>query len=414
MEKDLTKERQDYDYFNRSAWEPRAVDYTAYRTLFWNEGDAENLPENYMYTPSHLNSLINFVNAGQSDSKKNLIVASQELVRMHNQTDVGNLLSEYLRVSDKSPSNPMGAGGSYNLQSVKGVAIERNMEEIIQTTGFSGDNDPMPGLFNLVSASTGYSQIGYIYKTLGAYADPSAPNSDRIMSVVTSTLGYNSVVFGIDWRHFAKLDNVMRATVDYLNQFGGYVVPIELLSFDAEPVGNRVELRWTTGSEKGSAYFDVERREVKNGISAEFSKIDQVKASGESIDEIHYGPVFDKNVKFGGEYVYRLKMVDKDGATKYSDEKTVRIDQGNASLWMSEILPNPVQGQLKVRVTLGESIADMIIYDMSGRELKHQSITNNGIEQEVSIDVSIIPAGTYTLAMKCGEQVLTRPFTIVR
>ena len=414
MEKDLTNNRQDYDYFNRSAWEPRAVDYTAYRSLFWNEGDAENQSESYLYTPGHINSLINFLDAGRSDSKKNIIIASQELVRMYRETHLGDFLKDYIRVIDTLPSNPMGAGTSYNNLKVKGVAILRNIEQPLLNTGFSGDADPLPGLMFLKQGSTGYSQIGYIYESLGSFLPPDAPNSMRTMSVVTSTLGYNSIIFGVDWRHFTKLEDMMRATVDYLNEYGGYVVPIELLSFDAEPVGNRVELRWTTGSEKGSAYFDVERREIKNSISTEYSKIDQVKASGESVDEIHYGPVFDKNVKFGGEYVYRLKMVDKDGATKYSDEKTVRIDQGNASLWMSDILPNPVQGQLRVRITLGEGNADMVIYDMSGRELKHQSLVNKGIEQEVTIDVSTIPAGTYTLSMKCGEQVLTRPFTIVR
>lgn len=415
MEKDLTKERQDYDYFDRSAWEPRAVDYTAYRTLFWNEGDAENVPESYMYTPGQLNSLINFLDAGKSDAKKNIIVASQELIRMHDEpSTVWGLLKDYLRATDRLPSNPMGEGGSYDQLKVKGVAISRNIEETIKSTGYPGDRDPMPGLFDIVQASTGYSQIGYIYETLGNFAPPNAPNSERIMAVATSTLGYNSVIFGIDWRHFAKLDDVIRGTADYLSEYGGYIVPIELLSFDAEPVGNRVEIRWTTGSEKGSSHFDVEKREIKNGISTEYTTIEKVKASGETIDEVHYGPVFDKNVKFGSEYVYRLKMVDKDGSTKYSEERTVRIDKSNANLWMSEVLPNPVQGQLKVRISLSENNADMVIYDMSGREVKRQSVSNNGIEQEVSIDVSTLTAGTYTLAMRSGEQVITRQFTIMR
>ena len=415
MEKDPANDRFDYDYFNRSGWEPRAVDYTAYRTIFWNDGDAENAPESYMYTPGQLNSLINYLDAGTSNAKKNIIVASQELVRMHNETDVEDLLSSYLRASDKTPSNPMGQGVSYDQLQVKGVAIARGLTETIQKTGYSGDQDPMAGLFNIVPGSTGYSQIGYIYNSLGSYANPGAPNSERIMSVVTSTLGYNSVIMGLDWRHFANLDNVMRATVDYLNEFGGMIVPIELLSFDAQPVGNRVEVRWTTGSEKGSSYFEVEKREIQNGISSEYKSIEKVNASGETIDEVHYGPVYDRAVKFGGEYVYRLRMVDKDGSMKYSDEKTVKIASGNGDLWMSEVLPNPVQSELKVRVNVGENSAEMIIYDLNGRELKHLAVSNNGIEQEIRIDVSNMVPGTYTLAMKSGEKVtITRQFTIVR
>ncbi len=414
FEKDLTKNRQDYDYFNRSAWEPRAVNYTPYRTLFWTEGDAEYAAESYMYTPGHLNSLINFLDAGKSNEKKNIVVASQELIRMHNSTNVGTLLSDYLRASDKSPSNPMGQGVSYDQKLVKGVAISRNLEETIQKTGYTNDKDPYPGLLNLVQASTGYSQIAYIYESLGSYADPNAPNSERIMGIATSTLGYNSVLFGVDWRHFASLNNLLRATVDYLNEYGGNVVPIELLSFDAEPVGNRVEVRWITGSEKGSSYFEVEKREVKNGISTEYATLEKVKATGESINEVHYGPVYDRNVKYGGEYVYRLKMVDKDGAMKYSDEKTVRIDKGNTNLWMSEVSPNPVKGQVNVQVSLSDGNAIMIVYDLNGRELIRQSISNSGINQELSIDVSTLPAGTYTLTLKSGEQIVTRNFTIMR
>ncbi|MCE5304248.1 T9SS type A sorting domain-containing protein, partial [bacterium] len=109
------------------------------------------------------------------------------------------------------------------------------------------------------------------------------------------------------------------------------------------------------------------------------------------------------------------RMVDKDGSMKYSDEKTVKIASGNGDLWMSEVLPNPVQSELKVRVNVGENSAEMIIYDLNGRELKHLAVSNNGIEQEIRIDVSNMVPGTYTLAMKSGEKVtITRQFTIVR
>lgn len=102
------------------------------------------------------------------------------------------------------------------------------------------------------------------------------------------------------------------------------VLPEELLSFTAEPVGARVQLSWRTASEIGSDYFGLERS--VDGIA--FEEIGRVTAAHESQSEIAY-EAFD-DAPFVGMSFYRLAMTDLDGSVRYSD--VVAVNRGDTSL----------------------------------------------------------------------------------
>ncbi len=79
-----------------------------------------------------------------------------------------------------------------------------------------------------------------------------------------------------------------------------------------------------TSSEINSSRFEVERRMETGDI---YNKIESVEAQGTSTTEQTYGPYFDYGVRYGNSYVYRLKMIDKDGSSEYSQEKVVTIER---------------------------------------------------------------------------------------
>jgi len=90
-------------------------------------------------------------------------------------------------------------------------------------------------------------------------------------------------------------------------------LPVELLSFNAEAMGDRVRLRWTTASETQNELFVVER----SANAAGFEGIANVPGAGTSSQRRDY--VFDDAEPLVGTSYYRLRQVDTDGSGSVSD-----------------------------------------------------------------------------------------------
>jgi len=298
---DLSEGRYDYDVFDRAGWEPKAVDYTMYRTMWW--GDADDKP----LTRYQRFDVYDFLNLGNQIEKKNLIIGSQDMVREHSMQNMYNdpyFTGEILRSDYAAPGNPMGAGASNDGNSVIGIALHRNIEEDIASTGYAGDEDPETGLVRVSTTGEGLA-MGTAY-----YTDHSGAPSDSLSGVATTTLNRNVVYMGVDWRHWRTGEYIVRASIDYIEKNGGTIIPVELTDFDARAIGRRVELNWRTASEYNSDKFEIERAVKSEAGVGIFAKIGEEKAAGTSAEPRVYGPVVDRNVEMGGTYAYRLKMLD--------------------------------------------------------------------------------------------------------
>ncbi|MBV6461723.1 MAG: hypothetical protein HND27_09215 [Bacteroidetes bacterium] len=96
-------------------------------------------------------------------------------------------------------------------------------------------------------------------------------------------------------------------------------LPIELVSFEAMEESPYVKLFWATQSENNSSHFIVQK-------TADFEKVydtGTIPASGNSRTLVNYNYT-DKNPLNGNSY-YRLKQVDFDGKTSFSDWISINI-----------------------------------------------------------------------------------------
>ncbi len=110
-------------------------------------------------------------------------------------------------------------------------------------------------------------------------------------------------------------------------------LPVELLFFTGRVTNKEiVELLWATASELNSDYFGIEHSE--DGLS--FLSLGKVKAAGTSNDVHNY--LFEDSFHSIGRSYYRLKQVDFDGQTSYSD--VVKVDVINQQ--GIKVYPNPV------------------------------------------------------------------------
>jgi photosystem II stability/assembly factor-like uncharacterized protein len=140
-------------------------------------------------------------------------------------------------------------------------------------------------------------------------------------------------------------------------------LPVELVSFTAASQGDKVLLKWKTASEINNYGFDVERSNDGN----EFVKVGFVQGSGNSNSPKQY--------QFTDTYVngflkYRLKQIDNDGSSTYSDIIELEAPKVNSySLYQN--YPNPFNPSTKIRFTIPvESNVKIVISNILGQTVE--------------------------------------------
>jgi hypothetical protein len=398
-----------YDIFDRLGWEPKAVDYSNYSTIFWSDGNDKAM------TRLERDNIRNYMNLGVAQSKKSFIIGSQELVRKISAADATrpdlpdlSFVNDYFQAIDKAPSNPLGLNGNNNNNSVMGISLARGLSTTIKSTMFTNDPPPYCGLMGVNAIGQGLATPAYKYVN----RIPSA--TDSIMGVAATSVEKNNILLGVDWRHWANITDVLRGTLDYLLKNGWSIVPVELISFEAIPLTDKISIDWTTASEVKTSKFEVEKAIKTGSVTSVFSKIAEEPAAGKSSYNINYGPVIDKDVRVGTKYVYRLKMIDVSGEFKYSDAVEAELSGSDAAS-IDVFGPNPANDMVNIEFSVNlESNYTISLIDMSGKTLlTTDGFTSTGLNK-ATLELSQISSGSYTVIIRIGEITLSRQLNVVK
>ena len=144
--------------------------------------------------------------------------------------------------------------------------------------------------------------------------------------------------------------------------------PIELKAFKAVTDNNTVILKWQTVSEINSNYFDIERSDDGQF----FFSIGRLNASGNSSQSVSYSFTDTKlSSNNGSQIFYRLKLVDKDGAIKYSNHLSVKpIITGTSII---KVYPTVIRKNETVTVELVNDKSKTLsvdVMDEAGRKIQ--------------------------------------------
>ncbi len=140
-------------------------------------------------------------------------------------------------------------------------------------------------------------------------------------------------------------------------------VPVELSSFNAKVVQEKVELNWTTKTEVNNYGFDVERNANETG----WQKIGFVAGSGNSNSPKSYS-FTDNNANGGSRFKYRLKQIDTDGQYEHSEAVEVEIIPYDFTLFQN--YPNPFNSETRIKFQLPvKSKVEIKVFDISGAEI---------------------------------------------
>ncbi|GEM_PF-3750156 len=181
------------------------------------------------------------------------------------------------------------------------------------------------------------------------------------------------------------------------------VLPVELISFAAEPENGKVRCRWATASETNNHYFTVLRS--KDGKN--FEPIGTVKGAGNSTT-IHKYSFVDEHPYRGTSY-YQLRQTDFDGTSELSEIVAVHMDERNSL----DVVPTFTDGKLLIQMNAPEAMMVTIRLYNSAGQLMHEKVSREVAKgnSTIEIDAGNYPEGIYVLKVvtPIGEQVARVP-----
>ncbi len=189
----------------------------------------------------------------------------------------------------------------------------------------------------------------------------------------------------------AQLDGV-RAGTGWTNA----PLPLSLTSFKAALSKGSVGVEWTTTNEVNVKGFSVERS--ANGQS--FSSIGNVDAKAATSNTYSFSDA----KPLPGVGYYRLKMMDKDGAFKYSDVVPVT----NKSSVVINVFPNPVTTSLTIQHGKGEKGAVVRILDLTGKQVLMVNVAEESIQTTIS--ATKLTPGSYMAVFESNGVKTTKQF----
>ncbi len=191
--------------------------------------------------------------------------------------------------------------------------------------------------------------------------------------------------------------DVGAASVNLVGSVGCFPLPAKLISFAGRNMISGIELNWTTSQEINSSHFLIEHS--TNNIH--WQGIGTVTAAGNSLNNkdysfIHTTPSVESNF-------YRLKQVDIDGKSEYSN--VLWIKRNTSSTNNIQITPNPVfSDEVVIRLNSAENyLAEMAVIDFTGKVVfKNKISVFRGVN---TYKIAGIPLtkGIYTVIVK-GNQ----------
>lgn len=276
---------------------------------------------------------------------------------------------------------PAAAAGSSRLQrnwfiQNPGNAVGRVTVSLdltgIPTTGTKGTTTDFRLMVN--SAGDPTFQSG----TTEFYTPSSFTNSNTVANFTGVTMGDGDV--------FALISSASAGTP----------LPVDFLSFTAQPSAGNVDLNWVVGDNEEASNYEVDRS--SDGVK--FTKIGVV---ANEADQTNYSFV-DANAGAGTHY-YRILETDQDGKTIYSKVVTAVIGSGDFAV---AVLNNPAIGNTdaQLQISAGSAgVAYIELWSVGGSRISLQQQAIGTGTTTISVPMSTLAPGSYVLKVMVGNNV---------
>ena len=174
-------------------------------------------------------------------------------------------------------------------------------------------------------------------------------------------------------------------------------LPVELLEFKATANSaiKNVDLTWVTASEINNDYFVIERSTNAN----DWIPLDSVDGAGNSNAVLSYN-YLDNNPYSGTSY-YRLKQVDFDGTTSYSNIEVVNFE----GVEIVSLFPNPSSGEVSISIKSSETgTLELKAYDSVGKLVSNEVFQVNEGVSNINTQINAADGKYFISAMMSNGQ----------
>jgi len=208
--------------------------------------------------------------------------------------------------------------------------------------------------------------------------------AEQITLNVTAGTNYKVRVFNF----FSTLS--MRGT--FTIEATGATLPVSLINFKGSHVGNKNILSWQTATESNNKGFEVEYSFDGNDFH-DMAFVDSKAINGNSSSLLTYEYTDSKSLS--GNVYYRLRQIDKDGHTSYSNIIFIKGEKAK-SLVLDAVYPNPARSSLNLIVSSPVSNQiNVMISDITGKTVQRQAFSIADGGNNLDMNVSKLPAGSY-------------------
>ena len=181
------------------------------------------------------------------------------------------------------------------------------------------------------------------------------------------------------------------------------MLPVELINFAASCDRDEVLLEWSTGSERNSGHFIIER----SRDAREWRAIGHVLAAGNSQSLLEYR-FSDPDPEPTPVVYYRLREVDLDGTEQTSS--VVALHTCAAGAARLTVYPNPSDGILHLSAdleSLAEGFLTLDLLDATGRSMHLPMIRLSAGNDKTDLDLRELATGVYLLILRdqSGERI---------
>jgi hypothetical protein len=248
----------------------------------------------------------------------------------------------------------------------------------------------------------------------------STGDSIALYNVVTACRGAwqlqngNYLVTNAAGLHEVNSNNQLLRTIvsgvsgQYISQYDRSIIPVELVSFTALPVGSDIHLKWNTASELNNKGFEIEKN-----MNEEWINLGYVEGSGTKTETTSY-QFIDYN-SGAGSFSYRLKQIDFDGSYTYSHTVTGTLSSPEYYT-IEQNYPNPFNPETIIKFSIPqEGFVSLRIFNILGEE--SATLLNEykpAGSYTVSFDGANLTSGTYFYTLKSGEFSVTKKMLLLK
>ncbi|HSD62776.1 MAG TPA: T9SS type A sorting domain-containing protein [Ignavibacteriaceae bacterium] len=243
------------------------------------------------------------------------------------------------------------------------------------------------------------TETGWWNSSLGNSAQ-----SDLQNSLTQNWFAVGFIDWDFDSQWYINFDGWTQPNPPYIIVDYNYIVPVELTSFTASAANGNVSLSWQTATEINNKGFEIERQVNSPQSSVgKWEEIGYVTGSGTTTESRSYS-FNDNNVK-SGNYIYRLKQIDLNGSSNYSNEVEVSI-VAPTEFSLEQNYPNPFNPATLIKYSIpADQQVKLNVYNLLGQKV--MTLVNDfrkAGQYEINFNASRLASGVYFYKLEAGNQ----------